>query len=166
MKKGLDLYTQRKLKEVEFRRIVNDGYDRFATDPDYIAERKVTQYEGVDKKDIPPPLTKVELRMKKEVEDKVRLLLQRTELKGIADTARVVVSIAHKTHQTTIQQSEHTRSGASSPMSEEGAAIKAGIGLPFLDGSSHHSGAVSIQGRVKPIYNHSQYNQQYLPSAT
>jgi hypothetical protein len=51
-------------------------------------------------------------------------------------------------------------------MSEEGAAIKAGIGLPFLDGSSHHSGAVSIQGRVKPIYNHSQYNQQYLPSAT
>ena len=75
MKVGLDQYTQRKLKEVEFRRIVTDGYDRFAKDPDYIAERKVTHYEGIDRKTIPPPLTKVELRMKKEVEDKVRLLL-------------------------------------------------------------------------------------------
>jgi len=41
MKKGLDEYTQRKLKDVEFRRIVTDGYDRFGKDADFIEEQKV-----------------------------------------------------------------------------------------------------------------------------
>ena len=50
----------------------------------------------MEKSKIPPPLSKKELAMKKEVEDKVRLLLQRTELKGIAESAKVVVSIAQK----------------------------------------------------------------------
>jgi hypothetical protein len=95
-KKGLDQYQKRKFKQVEFRRMVTDGYDRFGHDEDYKEEQKQMNTKYVQKKDIPPPLTKKELAMKKEVEDKVRLLLQRTELKGIASSAKVVVSIANK----------------------------------------------------------------------
>ena len=65
MKAGIDNYTQKKLKQVEFRRITWDGFDRFGADEDYIEERKLTHYVPVDKKDIPPPLTKEELMLKK-----------------------------------------------------------------------------------------------------
>jgi hypothetical protein len=50
---------------VEFRRIVSDGFDRFCNDEDYLEERKLTNYEPIDKKDIPPPLTKEELLLKR-----------------------------------------------------------------------------------------------------
>jgi hypothetical protein len=113
----------------------------------------MTSYVGTDKKDIPPPLTKEELMLKKQVEDKVRLLLQRTELKEIAKTAKVVVSIARDTNIQSLNRTDRSNSAVSS---EAGETIPPHTGLPFMgEASSRHSGDVSVQGRVKPIYNHS-----------